>query len=524
MEPHPCPPLRKDKECGIIWIDKVEEVLLGHYAKISIFGENFRFEMGAFDFLIAYDAPALTFIEAQPGQMLDSCNWEYFTYRFGADGNCGDACPSGLLRIIALAETNNGPIHPTCFGPPDTDPHELADLTFYVTPDRTIQGQYLPVWFFWGDCGDNTISNVGGDTLYLDRCVRDFQDNVIWNELDDENYPETGRIRFVGAPDACILDTALRPDLKTVPTRCICFRFGGFDIIPDTLIDARGDINLNGIPNEVADAVMLTNYFIEGPTAFDNHYEGSVAASDVNADGIALSIGDLVYLIRIITGDALPYAKPVASAEPAQLSLLVNHTAASLAVNSAADLGAGYFVINHTGYTVSPPQLINGASDMTLKYSDENGILKVLVYSMEKDHKIAAGSQHLLVIPISGQGTLTIQDAQLADYFGRLIPVETAGPAPMPSAYALHQNYPNPFNATTRIIYELPQPAQVKLEIINVLGQTVATVIDRYESAGIHSAEWSGTDGQGHPVASGIYLYRMTAGGFTAEKKMVLMK
>ena len=463
-------------------------------------------------------------MEAFPGQFLDSCGWEYFTYRFGADGNCGDACPSGLFRIIAMAETNNGPYHPLCYGPMTDDlPHELARIQFFITANRTYQGLYLPVKFFWGDCGDNTISDVDGDTLYLDRCVRDFQENVIWDELDDENYPEEDRIPFVGALDACILDTSLYHGVKTQPVRCICYRFGGFDVIPDTSIDVRGDINCNGIPNEIADAVMLINYFISGLSAFDNHVEASIAASDANNDGIALTVADLVYLIRVMTGDAQPYPKLAPNAVEASVGMLVNHSAAGVAVTSTVDLGAGYFVFDYSGYEIGEPQLINGASGMSVKYGAENGQIKVLVYSFDKDAKIAAGTGNIFVIPIHGEGTISLRETQLADYYGNSLRVATGLPA-LPTAYDLHQKYPNPFNAATTILYELPAAGHVTIDVFNVLGQKVTTLMDAEETAGIHSAVWNGTDERGNVVSSGMYLYRMTAGDFTAEKKMVLLK
>ena len=51
---------------------------------------------------------------AVPGQLFGICDWEYFTFRFGAQGNCDGGCPSGILRLVALAETNNGADHPEC--------------------------------------------------------------------------------------------------------------------------------------------------------------------------------------------------------------------------------------------------------------------------------------------------------------------------------------------------------------------------------------------------------------------------
>jgi len=94
----------------------------------------------------------------------------------------------------------------------------------------------------------------------------------------------------------------------------------------------------------------------------------------------------------------------------------------------------------------------------------------------------------------------------------------------IPSAYILLPNYPNPFNPNTTIEFGLPSPSHVSLEIYNVLGQKVITLIDRNLPAGYHSTQWNSTDDNGNPVATGIYLYKLTAGEFTETKKMILIK
>ena len=70
------------------------------------------FQSGGFDLVLAYDAAALYFQAAIPGALHTECGWEYFNYRYGPFGNCGNECPSGLIRVVSIAETNNGPNHP----------------------------------------------------------------------------------------------------------------------------------------------------------------------------------------------------------------------------------------------------------------------------------------------------------------------------------------------------------------------------------------------------------------------------
>jgi hypothetical protein len=94
----------------------------------------------------------------------------------------------------------------------------------------------------------------------------------------------------------------------------------------------------------------------------------------------------------------------------------------------------------------------------------------------------------------------------------------------VPKAFALEQNYPNPFNPITTIKFALPEPSSVRLEIYNLLGQRVTTLIDKELPAGDYSAVWEGTDDIGQPVASGMYLYKIEAGKYKASKKMMLLK
>ncbi len=94
-----------------------------------------------------------------------------------------------------------------------------------------------------------------------------------------------------------------------------------------------------------------------------------------------------------------------------------------------------------------------------------------------------------------------------------------------PVAFRLEQNYPNPFNPSTTINFALPQQAQVTLEVYNMLGQRVATLVSGEElTAGHHNVVWNGRNQMGYPVASGVYIYRIQAGDFTDAKRMMFLK
>ena len=92
-----------------------------------------------------------------------------------------------------------------------------------------------------------------------------------------------------------------------------------------------------------------------------------------------------------------------------------------------------------------------------------------------------------------------------------------------PQGFALLQNYPNPFNPSTIIPYQLSAPTHVRLEVFNVLGQHVATLVDGEQPAGRHMATWHGTDAAGRAVAAGLYLYRIRGTGHSETRRMVLV-
>ncbi len=111
-------------------------------------------------------------------------------------------------------------------------------------------------------------------------------------------------------------------------------------------------------------------------------------------------------------------------------------------------------------------------------------------------------------------------------------PVGIGDEAQIPDVFALQANYPNPFNPSTTIEYLLPEPSQVQIDIFNLLGQKVKTLVSSSKTPGTFQVRWDGTNYLGQQVGSGIYIYRMTAtplngsseGRFVQTRKMVLIR
>ncbi|MFQ5674350.1 MAG: T9SS type A sorting domain-containing protein [bacterium] len=101
--------------------------------------------------------------------------------------------------------------------------------------------------------------------------------------------------------------------------------------------------------------------------------------------------------------------------------------------------------------------------------------------------------------------------------------VELESPA-LPKTFSLGQNYPNPFNAGTVISYRLPESGKVTLTVYNLLGEQGRVLLNEEQEAGAYSIHWDGKDQAGRFVPSGVYLYRIQVGRYTAVRKAVFLK
>jgi hypothetical protein len=481
---------------GKLMVEKVEGQLQGHNTTVNLYlGTNYP--IGGFDLQLAYDQSAISLTSVAPGKFISDCAWEYFTYRFGSNGNCTGACPSGIVKIVGLAETNNGNHHPKCFTnypPPVGTDSVIAVLNFFVSNNRNYDCQYVPIEFYWLDCTDNALSNVKGDSLLISRYVYGYGGaGSLYYRIDSLT---AGFPTKLGAQAAC--DTHNKPG-KPDTWRAIDFYNGGIDLICSESIDARGDINLNSIGYEVADAVMFTNYFISGLNAFGTHIEGSIAASDVNADGVTLTVADLVYLIRVVVGDALAYPKNTTRTASTQV-VSVTSDNGILSTPSGIALGGAYIKVNGK---VTPTLL---ATNMDMNFGFDGQYTNIIVTPSLKDHSTGFSGQF---INVNGE----VASMQLATLTGEQVAAKLA-----PKSFALNQNYPNPFNPTTTIEFALPTTSNYTLAIYNVQGQVVKT-FEGSSEAGYVKVDWNASS-----VASGVYFYKLTAGSYTATKKMVLLK
>ncbi len=157
---------------------------------------------------------------------------------------------------------------------------------------------------------------------------------------------------------------------------------------------------------------------------------------------------------------------------------------------------------------------------------------KLEIGAVKIDGQVAGGEGDLVDLVFRTSVTPSAEDFQITESVlvgldGAVEPftnVEIGDLRPLPDAHGLDRNAPNPFNPSTVIGFRLPEAGRVRLVVYNLLGQEVRVLVNEKMEAGYFTMTWDGTDELGRRVASGVYIYRMKAGAFSATRRMLLLK
>ena len=140
---------------------------------------------------------------------------------------------------------------------------------------------------------------------------------------------------------------------------------------------------------------------------------------------------------------------------------------------------------------------------------------------LESGEPVADAQVRIFDLTDLRQGPLVRAQTDGTGYFA--LPLAALAGSVVPERFALGPNYPNPFNPSTVIPYQLTASSAVRLEVFNLLGQHLATLVDGERAAGFHTATWQATDAAGRAVGAGVYIYRMTVGVESQTGRMVLI-
>ncbi|MCK4417902.1 MAG: fibronectin type III domain-containing protein, partial [Candidatus Latescibacteria bacterium] len=326
------------------------------------------------------------------------------------------------------------------------------------------------------------------------------------------------------------------------------------DVTLPAVEELAGDFNKDGwVWTE--DFVMFVTQFgrQQGDEGFDPIY-------DLDQDGWVWTDDFAIFVAQFgkTSGTAKTVAElpPVGKNHNAEVSVSV-HTrptllssedrefTVELSVENAAELrGYGLTldydpqVLEFLGATPGKDNLLNragGSTPLFLVVSNPDKPGQIWIANALADSKLAQGDGLLASFSFRNRGKLSgsslpISLSAVKLFDARLHLNSISAESVMrqiqlvPEQNRLAQNYPNPFNAVTSISYQLAQPAFVTLEVYNLSGQLVKTLITDEKPAGWHSARWDGRDSSGGTVASGIYFYHLSAGEFSKVHKMLLLK
>jgi hypothetical protein len=417
------------------------------------------------ELLIQYDPTTYTFLDLTKAGTRAS-EWEYYVYREKTWGLFE------FIKIVGIADFPNESSAPP-FSPGDGP---IAYLNFKMTSNTQFAGFLIPLEFYYFDFTDNTLSDSWGQFISREK---------------------------IGFSNGGVLLQA-----------------------GNTLL---GDINLNGIPFDVGDAVLLAHYLIYG--VFLNQQQ--LLNSDVNQDGYWATLADLMYIVMRIQEDGSPpYVEPDPQTEVAEITISDKPEVTSFSLGSKTDMGGLLFVFKGTNLGSENVKLSPEIQDMDLYASQGADELRVMIISTEGKY-IEAGDRSLFTI--EGEGDLDSPEISISDNEGNLVGVKTVyeQSLTLPRGYSLSQNYPNPFNPVTNIHYtvgsreteEAKKSTQhVTLKVYNLLGQLVRILVDEEKSSGSYQVVWDGQDQRGEEVSSGIYFYRFECDKYVETRKMILLK
>lgn len=304
-------------------------------------------------------------------------------------------------------------------------------------------------------------------------------------------------------------------------------------------VDNPGDVNLDK-RIDVADLVNIVASIINNFTLSGRQFDVADVITNDTVD-----VFDLVGIVNLIFGVPLnPNPAPFLENERATIELVYSDLMAGgndmIVVNSETpvELAAVEIEIAYDPASVllGNPSLAADAEGMTLRYNDDKtGKMKVLIHFTNPygGSRIASGYAEMVKIPMiakeeviaGNKEQLKIIQANFSTDAAARVEVDGVDtPNELPVSFFLAQNYPNPFNPTTKIEFSIESNNFVNLEIYNIIGQHVKSLVDENMQAGVHAVEWDATNQRGGQVASGIYFYRLTVENNTQSKKMLLLK
>ncbi|MFC1552584.1 leucine-rich repeat domain-containing protein [Candidatus Latescibacterota bacterium] len=451
---------------------------------------------------------------------------------------------AGISLLDGTTLTNNG--RHNCYSIIDWNKDAVVDilagdydgyveLYLGVTNDAKLLFITYPVvnesWETYSTKNITWISN-NIDTVKLDYST---DGGEIWAEIIASTDASTGSyewtvpnepsanclIRITDVSDSTVKDQSASP----------------FSIIP---APKEGDANNDG-EVDIFDVIAVVNYILETDTSQVTHFNAADCAP-APGDG-EIDIFDLNQIINwILYPDAV--AKIASGEHPNSANVRFNaierdeqgRMILPVEIQNNSDLLGAQIEIQFNSEMISTEniQLTERSSYMTLASSISENTIQILLYSSSMN-SIKSGSGSVIQLLFEHKSDLQtddirIENALLADLNNNNVTVDIGNELVFveneagPLLFNLGQNYPNPFNPTTEIVYSIASDNHVSLEVFNISGQLVRTLVNEYKPSGNYKVQWDGKDNVGTSLPAGLYLYRLQSGANKDINKMMMIK
>lgn len=276
-------------------------------------------------------------------------------------------------------------------------------------------------------------------------------------------------------------------------------------------IQERGDVD-SSLTIDIVDALMCATYELFP----DNVYPGGRIGSQIGTVPKIAAGSNVIIPHLDVNSDNVAYTvlKPSFTAEDAGTRI------------GAVSLSISW---NPAKYSFSSLDNVDEYSVVNTQECEQGACL-IARFNVDGQQQFELPTIRLAVNEATGddQYEINVMNASEAITFRKLVVqdmvVTGVEDEAAPAAYTLSPNSPNPFNAGTTISYSLADRADIRLDIFNIAGQRIRTLVDSPADAGIHSVTWNGTDDYGNSVSTGIYFYRLVTPVTTLQRKMMYLK
>jgi uncharacterized delta-60 repeat protein len=367
------------------------------------------------------------------------------------------------------------------------------------------------------------VRRYNGPENYVDRAQAIALDGLQNVYVTGTSYDTTGGLDY--------LTIKYAPDGDTLWLRRYKGPGEGYDEASAIAVDSIGNAYITGysVGGGTLQDYATIRYYPNGDTAWVRRYDGPAHGADY-AKAIAMDHSGSVYVAGYSdgTGTFQDYAAIKYDSSGNQVwvrrydyGVSGSDDCYAMAVDASNDV----YVTGMSGGGG-----VTSFDYATVKYLSNGDTAWVMRYN-----RIENGSDYAKAIAVDDSGNVYVtgysEGSGTGEDFCTIKYVQTpsevkdeTGDRESPSEFVLSQNYPNPFNPTTKIEFTLAKSGFVTLQIYDVVGRKVRTLVSEELSSGYKSVSWDGKNEDGEEVASGIYFYQLKVGDFSEPKKMLLLK